>query len=202
MSITITTSKRVRTSIAVSSLVLLASACGFMGPKVETETYTTPDGAIVVESVELTATVKAVDGRARTLTLDPKYGDEQTFEVGPEAKNFDQIRVGDELHVELVEELAVSLIPGGADESVGALDAVAYAPVGEKPAIAAVSTRSVTADIVAIDSHDHRVTLEFIDGSVASVKVGKHIDLSKVSLNDSVRIQIAEAVLIDFSKPE
>jgi hypothetical protein len=197
---------RWKTSSAIliaSSLVLFASGCGLLGPQVETETYQTDDGAIVVESVELTATVKAVDKRARTLTLDPRYGDTRTVKVGPNMTNFNQIRVGDEVHAEIVEELAVKLIVGGASESIGELDAVKLAPVGAKPGITVVSSREVTADIIGIDAHAHKITLEFIDGSTSAVKVGKHIDLSKLSLNDSVRIQITDAVAISIvAKPK
>jgi len=182
--------------ILAGSLVLFTGACALMGPRVETKIYETADGAIVVESLRLEATVKAIDERARTVTIDPKYGDVRTVKVSPDMVNFSQIRVGDEVHVELIEELAVSLLAGGAPESVGRADLVALAPVGEKPAIAVASSREVTADVIAIDAHAHRVTLEFIDGSTQSVKVGKHIDLSKISLDDSVRIVITDAVMI------
>jgi len=189
--------------LIASSLVLFLSGCGLLGPQVEVETYQTDDGAIVVESVELTATVKAVDQRARTLTLDPRYGDTRTVKVGPNMTNFNQIRVGDEVHAEIVEELAVKLIAGGTSESIGELDAVALAPVGAKPGITVVSSREVTADIIGIDAHAHTITLEFIDGSTSAVKVGKHIDLSQISLNDSVRIQITDAVAISIvAKPK
>ena len=42
----------------------------------------------------------------------------------------------------------------------------------------------------------------FIDGSTSAVKVGKHIDLSQVSLYDSVRVQVTDAVAITISKKE
>jgi hypothetical protein len=173
-----------------------------LGPKVDIETYETADGAVVVETVKLSATVKAINERERTLTLDPKYGETQTVKVSPDMANFNKIRVGDVVHAELVEATAVSLLRGGSAKSIGELDAVALAPVGAKPAIAIVSSREVTADIIAIDMHSHRVTLEFIDGSTEAVKVGKHIDLSQVSLDDSVRIQITDAVAITISKKE
>ena len=124
----------------------------------------------MVESVRLTATVKAIDARNRTLTIDPKYGDEQTVKAPPEMINFDQISVGDEIALEIVEEIAVRLIHGGAAESAGALEGIALAPVGTKPAIAVVSSRELTADVIAIDAHSHAVTLEFIDGSVGVVQ--------------------------------
>ena len=188
-------------AVAISSAsVFLSSGCALFGPTTETRVYETDDGAILVETLKLTATVKAIDQRARTLTIDPRYEAEQVVKASPEMANFDQIRVGDELEVEIIEETAVSLVPGGAPESAGALDGVVLAPIGDKPAIAVVSSRELTADIIAIDAHSHSVTLEFIDGSVQSFKVGKHIDLSTVSLDDSVRIQVTDAIAIDFHK--
>jgi hypothetical protein len=181
---------------AASLFVLVVSGCGLFGPRVETTEYETADGAVIVETVKYSAIVKAIDERKRTLTLDPKYGRQQVVKAGPDMVNFNQIRVGNEVHAEVIEALAVSLIPGGSAESLGELDAVALAPVGAKPGAVVVSSREVTADIIGIDLHAHRVTLEFVDGSTDSVKVGKHIDLTKVSLDDSVRIQITDAVAI------
>jgi hypothetical protein len=194
--------KKLKTTsvITVASLFVFAvSGCALFGPNVETRSYETADGAVIVDTVKLSAIVKAINERERTLTLDPKHGETQTVKASPDMVNFNQIRVGDEVHVELIEALAVSLISGGAAESVGELDAVALAPVGAKPGVAIVSSREVTADIIGIDLHAHRVTLEFIDGSTQSVKVGKHIDLTKVALDDSVRIQITEALAITIT---
>jgi hypothetical protein len=102
-----------RATVAAASSLLLLTACGMLGPKVDTKAYETADGAIVVETVKLSATVKAINERERTLTIDPKYGETQTVKVSPDMVNFNQIRVGDEVHVELIEKLAVSLISGG-----------------------------------------------------------------------------------------
>jgi hypothetical protein len=192
--------KTLYAALIALSLISFTSACALLGPKVEMESYETSDGAIVVEAVELVATVTAIDGRARTLTIDPKYSEEQVVKVGPEMANFDQIRVGDEVHAELIEEIAIVLIPGGVAESAGELDYVSLAPLGDKPAITVASSREVTADIIAIDAHAHSVTLELIDGSTYSVKVGKHIDLTTIALGDSVLIQITDAVLIAVEK--
>jgi hypothetical protein len=189
-----------KTLSAAFAITILLSACSLLGPKVKTQEYVTDDGVILVESVKLTATVKAIDQRNRTLTLDRKFARDQKVKASAEMANFDQIRVGDELEAEIIEETAVSLVPGGAPESAGALEGVALAPVGDKPALGVVSSRELTADIVAIDSHSHKVTLEFIDGSTESFKVGKHIDLSTVSLHDSVRIVVTDAIAIEFHK--
>jgi hypothetical protein len=186
------------TVVLFASLILaLTSACA--GPDVQV--YEKPDGTIIVESMEIKATVEAVDARARTVTLKRRFHEAKTFKAGKNFANFDQIQVGDEVHAVVIEEFAVVLVPGGAPAMVEAAAAVALAPDGSKPAVVMVETVAVTAEITAIDSHGHHVTIEFPDGSVQTVKVGKHIDLTKVALGDSVLIQITEAVAIEVVKP-
>jgi len=186
-------------SLALCLIVVGLGACA-TGPRVETETFETPDGALVVQSVRLVATVEAVDARDRTLRLKTKHGGVQTFEADGRVANFDQIQVGDEVHAEVVEELAVTLIRGGAPESMGVAGSVALAPLGHKPGVVMVDTAETTGRIIAIDAHDHSVTLEFLDGSIRSIKVGKHRDLTTVALGDAVRVQLTEGVAIEVVK--
>lgn len=181
----------------VASLVLGCRS----GPKVETVVEERDDGLIVVQTVRTQATVVAIDARARTVRLQPKRGEPKTFRVGEGAVNFGQVQVGDEVHATLVHETALSLVPGGAAPSVGAGAAVALAPEGAKPGAVMANTVETTATIVAIDGHEHTVTLEFLDGKVQEVDVAKHRDLSRISLGDSVRIQLTEAIAIQVVKP-
>lgn len=171
------------------------------GPKVETVVEERPDGVIVVQTVRTQATVVAIDANARTVRLQPRRGDPKTFRVGEGAVNFQQVRVGDEVHAVVIHETAISLVSGGAAPSVGGAVAVALAPAGAKPGGVMANTIETTATIVAIDGHEHTLTLEFLDGGIQEVDVAKHRDLSKVALGDSVRIQLTEAVAIEVVKP-
>ncbi len=101
--------------------------------------------------------------------------------------------MGDQVHATVIEETAVTLVPGGTPPGAGAAAAVALAPEGAMPGAVMASTVEVVATVVAIDSHEHTVTLEFQDGRVQEVHVGKRRDLSNVGLGDSVRIRITEA---------
>jgi len=186
-------------SLALCLIMALVGACA-TGPKVETDTFETPDGVLVVQSVKLVATVEAVDVRNRTLRLKTEHSGVQTFHADSRIANFEQIQVGDEVHAEVVEELALTLIRGGAAESMAVAGAVAVAPLGHKPGIVMVDTAETTGKIVAIDAHDHSVTLEFPDGSIRSIKVGKHRDLTTVALGDAVRAQLTEGVAIEVVK--
>jgi hypothetical protein len=192
--------KHLSRSFLVALVLWVGVGCR-TGPKVETVVEERPDGLIVVQTVRTQATVVAIDAQARTVRLQPRRGDPKTFRVGEGAVNFEQVQVGDEVHAAVIHETAVSLVPGGAAPSVGGGVAVALAPEGAKPGGFMANTVETTATIVAIDGHEHTLTLEFLDGSVQEVDVAKHRDLSQLSLGDSIRIQLTEALAIEVVKP-
>jgi hypothetical protein len=183
-------------SFILGALTLsLALACS--GPTVDV--YERPDGTIIVESQKTKATVTAIDARAGTITLKRSWLDEpKTFKVDSDVVNLSRIRVGDVVHAEVIEEVAVTLVPGGAPPEIDAAAVVALSAPGDKPAIVAAESVQVTAEVIAIDGHSH---LELPDGSQQTVKAAKHIDLTEVALGDSVLIRITEAVAINVTKP-
>ena len=178
----------------------LVTACQ-SGPTVRTTVEEAPGSLVVVQTVESQATVTAIDATRRTVTLKPKRGETKTFRVGEGAINFQQIRVGDEVRAVLIEETAVNLVSGGAPASVSAGTTVALAPEGERPGVLMANTVETTGTVVAIDGHAHTVTLQFLDGRIQELNVGKNRDLTKVGLGDSVRIQVTEAIAIAVVKP-
>src|SRR5512143_313210 len=64
-------------------------------------------GALVVDEVKVTATVKAVDHEKRTLTLALPSGELKTFTVPKEAVNFPQVKVGDEVTASYVQSVGI-----------------------------------------------------------------------------------------------
>ena len=187
--------------LALAGIALSTTLGCQTGPKVTTEVKERPDGVVVVQTLRLQATVVAIDATQRTVRLKPRRGDPKTFQVGEGAVNFAQVRVGDQVHATVIEETAVTLIPGGTLPSVGAAAAVALAPVGAMPGAVMANTIEAIATVVAIDGHEHSVTLEFPDGHIQEVQVGRRRDLSNVGLGDSVRVQITEAVAISVVRP-
>ena len=61
-------------------VVILSLAAACAGPTVKV--YEKPDGTIIVESMEIKATVTAIDARARTVTLKRKFHRAKTFKAG------------------------------------------------------------------------------------------------------------------------
>src|SRR5262245_32948458 len=94
----------------------------------------TPGKAAVVSEAEITAQVTALDKATRTVTLKGPKGRSVDVIAGDAVKNFDQIRVGDNVTVKYVEALTMELKKTKAKpDAKGEVAAVRAAP-GERPA--------------------------------------------------------------------
>ena len=158
-------------------------------------------GGAVVQTYELSATVASIDKASRRLTLLSSDGIKQTVKVGPEAINFDQIKVGDQLKVTVAEELVVYVAGKGETPSNAAAQVVALAPKGAKPGGIMADTIQVTAKVTAIDLEHRKATLQFEDGSSRTVAVRPDVDLAKRKVGDKVVIRTTEALAITVKKP-
>ena len=173
------------------------TACSSMG----TGDQGAEPGAIAVETVQMTATVKALDRAKRTVTLAGKGGKRVTYKVGEGAVNFDQIRVGDRVNVTVTEALAVFLRPQGTPPSAGEGAVVALAPKGARPGGLVATTTEVTARVLSVDTATNHVTLELPDGSKRTVSVNPRIDLGRVSPGMAVMARVTDALAIAVEKP-
>jgi len=122
---------------------------------------TAPGKGGVAEVVKLTATITAIDKATRDVTLKGPQGNELTLTAGPEVKNFDQIKVGDQVNVEYMQALTLELKKGGGlvvarTEQKGG----ATAKPGEKPAGAVGRQVTVVADVIAVDAAKQSITLK------------------------------------------
>lgn len=147
-----------------------------------------PGGAIV-ETVELSAKVIAIDATNRKITLQGASGIESTVKVGPEAVNFDQIEVGDLVKANVTKELIVHLMEenstmpdGKALNSLGYIETknvqvapdgatgiVALAAKGSQPGGLISETIQVTATVTAIDLSERTATLSLEDGTIKTI---------------------------------
>ena len=85
-------------------------------------------GGVVVNTMDVSSRVTAIDAANRKVTLLGPDGDKFTVKVGPEAINFDQIRVGDLVNTTVTEELVVYLDEKGASVPDAAAGVAALAP--------------------------------------------------------------------------
>jgi hypothetical protein len=157
---------------------------------------TAPGKGVVASAVEITATVQAVDKAKRTVTLKGPQGNVKTIAVGPDVKNFDQIKVGDEVAVSYFEALSLELKKGGKQAVARTDSAMAgAAKPGQKPAAAAGRQVTVTADVIAVDAAKQMVTLKGPERTV-DLMVQDPEQFKLVKVGDQVEATYTEALAI------
>jgi hypothetical protein len=158
-------------------------------------------GAVVVESIQWTATVKAVDYQKRTVTLEGTDGKTGTFNA-KNVRNLDQVKIGDQVKVEYTEELAIfvrrSVEQPGAME--GAM--VGLTPKGQMPGGLVANTVEITANVEAIDYQNRTITLQGPQGNVKTFKVDPGVQrFNQIQKGDQVVVNYTEALLITVVRP-
>ena len=180
---------------------LLACACTRLPPPTEQTTVKqTSTGVEIVDTIELTAAVVGINYDTRQVVLKGPYGGEVSYRVDKSAVNFGEIKVGDQVKATVTEKLAVFLDKQKAPASAGVAASVNLAPEGAMPGGVVAATSEVTTTVTAVDVKSRKVTLRFVDGTTETVKVGKAVDLSKVSPGDSVTARLTESVAIAVVK--
>jgi Cu/Ag efflux protein CusF len=141
--------------------------------------------------VEVTANITAVDKATRTVTLKGPSGNTMNYVAGPEVKNFDQIKAGDQVVLRLGEAISFELAKTTSPvrERIER-EGMGRAKPGDRPAGSFVREVQVVADVVAVDAKKQTVTLRGPQRTVtlkvqdpaklAAVKVGDQVDVSYV----------------------
>ncbi len=203
------TTLKLTAALALPALTLVLASCSST-PKDQTAvgsdnpmaSPTVDRGRVVLDAVTVTATVQSVNAADRTVTLQLPDGSTNTFECGPEVRNFDQIKVGDQVTATEASELAVALVKGGVPPVAGTATAVVRAPLGAKPSGRIVDTVAFTAKVVSVNAMKREVTLQMPDGQNKTVKVGPDINLANVNPGDGVGVRLTRAFAISVTAPK
>jgi hypothetical protein len=156
----------------------------------------TPGKAAAASVVEITATVSAVDKAGRTVRLKGPKGNEVDIVAGPEVRNFDQIKVGDQVTAQYHESLTLEL-----KKTKGKLDATekagaARAEPGASPAGAVGRQVRVLADVVNVDQASSTISLKGPKGRVVDLKVRNPDHFKVVKVGDQVEAVYTEAIAV------
>jgi len=150
----------------------------------------------VAETVKVTTTITAIDKATRDITLKGPKGNEITLTAGPQVKNFDQLKVGDQVIAQYVEALTLELKKGGGmavarTEQAG----TAGAKPGDKPAGAAGRQVTIVADVVDVNPAKQSVTLKGPNRTVDLV-VADPAQFKLIAKGDQVEAKYTQGVAL------
>lgn len=146
--------------------------------------------------VEFRTTLLDVDTRKRTIQVADDRGKPVTFIVGPDVKNFEQMRKGDKVVVAYRRSVAISVTPGndGIRSRVLTEGADRAAP-GQRPGADAARNLTVVATVQKIDRNANVITVRgpsrTVDVAVEDPKL-----LEGVKVGDTVTVNYTEAVAL------
>lgn len=186
----------VLTLAAAAALSSAAFAQQAQPPVAAVVAASAPGVGAAVGAVKVTATVVALDPATRTATLKGAKGKIVDVVVPPEAKNFDQIRVGDLVTVEYMRALTLELKGPGSVRSGSTQTSTAPAPAGAVAGGAAGRQVVIMANVTAVNTKESFVTLRGPKGNSVDVAVPDPAQLKRVKVGDQVEAVYTEAVAV------
>lgn len=160
-------------------------------------------GVVLADVTTINASVEAVDKDKRTVTLKGPGGRVVTLKVGPRARNFDQVKVGDTVRVRFLDSIALFVRKAGEPADAAEMQAVSVAPKGKQPAGIAVNTVEISAKVEKIDYNKRLITLKGPEGNTRTIKVDPRVKrLAEIKVGDDIVLRHTEAVAIQVRPPK
>jgi len=157
---------------------------------------TAPGKGGVAQTVKITATITAIDKATRDITLKGPQGNEVVVTAGPDVKNFDNMKVGDQVNAQYVEALTLELKKGGG-MTVARSDqgGVLEAKPGQKPGGVAGRQVTIVADVVDVNPAKQSITLRGPKRTVELV-VSDPAQFKLIAKGDQVEAKYTQALAI------
>lgn len=156
-----------------------------------------PGVRLAAGEVEVRARVVELDRARRVATVRGPKGNTVTIDVPAEAKNFDQVRIGDELVIRYMMAGLARLEPAprsGIRERIESAG-MAGAPAGSMPGGAGGRTVEIVATLQAVDRKARTATLRGVHRTV-TVAVPEGMDIAKMKVGDAVHAVFVEAIVV------
>lgn len=189
---------KIRIALLVIAFAAFPAAVPAQQPSAESGVITsTAPGKVGAGAVtETTLVVESIDKATRHVTLKGPGGNSETIVAGDEVRNFDQIRVGDQVVVRYTEALALELKKTkGGTPSIKEQEHTSRAKLGEKPAGTVTKEVTVVANVESVDASTQTVTLRGPKQTVR-LKVQDPEQFKNIKKGDQVEATYTESIAI------
>ncbi len=183
-------------TLALAAAFSQAALAQAQAPQATMLAASAPGKGAIAGTVKVSALVVAIDSTTRIVTLKGANGKIVDVTVPPEAKKFDDIRVGDTVTVEYARALTLELKPAGSVRSSSSQAASAPAPAGAVAGGAVAKQVVIMANVTAVNTKEGYVTLRGPKGNSMDLAVPDPKQLKMVKVGDQVEAVYTEAMAI------
>jgi hypothetical protein len=153
------------------------------------------------QSMTVSAVVEAIDHETRVVTVRKPDGEAITFTASEEARNLDQVSVGDVLIAQYTETVSINVVAGdGLEPEAAGAAALARTEKGEMPGVAAMEATVVISTVEEINVEANTFKLKGPDGVVTEYVARNPENLKRSEVGDLVVMTVTEAIAITVEK--
>ena len=184
-------------------LAVIASAFALVQPAVaqtsNTVTQSQPGKVGMAQTVEATVVITGIDKATRTLRIKGPQGNEAEVVAVADVRNFDQLKVGDNVKVGYVEALVVELKKGGGmkvertDKS-----AMVRAKPGETPQGGVAKQVTAVGDVIKVDAATQTITVKGPQRTI-HLKVKDPEQFKLIKVGDQLEVTYTAAVALSVA---
>jgi len=185
-----------RTTLLAAAVMVAATASAWAQPETRVDVTQSAGQATATGTAKLTAKIVKIDVPTRTVSLKSADGRTTDLVVGPEARNFEQLKVGDTVTIEYKEALTMSLKKGSGPLAMREREISDRAAPGAKPGGTIGREVTVTADVVAVNTSTKTVTLKGPKGRTVDLLVEDPERIKSIKKGDRVEAVYTEAVAV------
>lgn len=150
------------------------------------------------EAVTIKAEVYGIEKIDRTLWLIGPNKNVLEIDISEDAKNFNQINIGDIVNITYYESVALYMGTPGEQPDLNTESMIVRAPEGETPAGAAVEVADISATVVSIDKENRSVTLTGPAGNSFTTYVDESVSyFDKLKVGDVIHVVYTKALAVD-----
>jgi hypothetical protein len=185
-------------AFAISAILIGAAPLAGRAQTTTTSVTTDPGKIGASETVKMTATVVLIDMGSRDVVLIDSKGKMHRINVSDQARNLDQVKVGDKVTAEYTEAISLQLKKRGtaSDLPASAETAMIRSPKGMKPGGAVGRKVTAFATVVAVNPKKQFVTLRGPLGNEYDVQVLDPVQLKAITKGDEIEVVYTEALAI------
>lgn len=190
---------RILSLLAATAVVVLAGA----SPSAVMASAHEQPGGTVSAAATRSATVTRIDKKERWVTLKLADGSIIDVQAGPAVRNFDQIKVGDQVVASKAATVTIEVVPPGqaVPDATGGLS-VTSAPKGARPMAVEVETVVVSGAVTDINYGQRLLTLVGPDGIPRTFEVGPEAQtFNAVKKGDVVVVTAKTATALEVKSP-
>lgn len=161
---------------------------------------TTADGVGASRVSVAKATVVEIDYEKHTAVLKDADGTLQLVNVGPDALNFSQVKVGDAVIAEVFE--SVSIVVGASAEAPAASDYNEAQRYPDRPGAEKVAVTEASARVEKINYDERLITLAGPDGKSITIEAGPEVKrLNEIKQGDLITMRVMRKTVIRVETP-